>query len=152
MQCPQCGSARSEDENFCDSCGHKYATSDVSEIPEEPEHNLRGMIYLQGKDGQDAYKIEFDDNGPSAVERQDVSKFLTSQGLDPLMFSRKQCTLYKKDSDYYIEDGTTSIQDKPSANHTTVNGRDITGTGMVRLRSGDRIRLASLIDAIFREE
>ena len=161
MQCPQCGSARAETEMFCDSCGHKYvdpptpeqSKSDISTEEQSPKQSsdMQGTVYFQNVGGEDAFEIHFAET-PLVIQRQDVSDFLRSQGLDPLQFSRKQCTLYREGSDYYIEDGVTSVQDKSSGNHTVVNGRDITGKGKTMLSNGDHIRFASMVDAVFRTE
>jgi pSer/pThr/pTyr-binding forkhead associated (FHA) protein len=75
---------------------------------------------------------------------------LKSQGKDPLQVSRNQFTMFKESDSYYIEDGVTSVQDKPSGNHTTVNGKDITGQGKQELNDGDQIGIATILDATFR--
>ena len=59
-------------------------------------------------------------------------------------------TIFKESDSYYIEDGKTSVQDNPSGNHTTVNGKDITGQGKVELNDGDTIGLATVLDVTFR--
>jgi len=61
-----------------------------------------------------------------------------------------QFTISKESDSYYIEDGKTSVQDNPSGNHTTVNGKDITGKGKVELNDGDTIGLATVLDVTFR--
>ena len=38
-KCPQCNSNRIPDENFCDSCGHKYAAPSKSETPKEESNS-----------------------------------------------------------------------------------------------------------------
>ena len=42
----------------------------------------------------------------------------------------------------HIEDGNTIVQEKPSANHTYINGEDITGKGKRELTEGTVIDLA----------
>ena len=79
----------------------------------------------------------------------DVSEYLKSQSIDPLQVSRKQFTFYIEDEKYYIVDGTTSVQEKPSGNHTTVNGKDITGQGKIKLNTGDEIGIPSIYTTTF---
>ena len=53
-------------------------------------------------------------------------------------------------STYYVEDGNTAVQDKPSANHTYLNGVDITDKGQQELKNDDVIDLANTIKLTFR--
>ena len=108
-----------------------------------------GAIWIPEQDNTGEQPIYFEDN-PKIVGRQDVSDLLKSQGKDPLQVSRKQFTMFKESDSYYIEDGVTSVQDKPSGNHTTVNGKDITGQGKQELNDGDQIGIATVLDATFR--
>ena len=117
--------------------------TDESDVSESPEIQ-GGAIWIP--DGQPIY---FEDD-PKVVGRSDVSDYLKSAGKDPLQVSRKQFTIFKESDSYYIEDGKTSVQDKSSGNHTTVNGKDITGQGKCELNDGDTIGLATVLDATFR--
>lgn len=151
--CPQCNAERISGENFCDNCGHKYASDgqqqpDVQQIPTTAQS---GKLSINDANGMTAISIQFDDV-PKTIGRADFSDFLVSQGKDPLQISRKQCTIFREGDNYYIEDGITSVQDKPSGNHTIVNDQDITGSGRVKLTDNDRIVLATLINATFRIE
>ena len=117
--------------------------TDESDVSESPE--IQGSAILM-PDGQPIY---FEDD-PKVVGRSDVSAYLKSAGKDPLQVSRKQFTIFKESDSYYIEDGSTSVQDKASGNHTTVNGKDITGQGKCELNDGDMIGLATVLDVTFR--
>ena len=117
--------------------------TDESDVSESPEIQ-GGAIWIS--DGQPIY---FEDD-PKVVGRSDVSDYLKSAGKDPLQVSRKQFTIFKESDSYYIEDGKTSVQDKASGNHTTVNGKDITGQGKCELNDGDTIGLATVLDVTFR--
>ena len=124
---------------------------EVGEHLEVPEvHPIpRGAICIQNVKDSKEYPLYFED-APRIIGRRDVSSFLTDLNIDPLQFSRTQCTIFKENSEYYIEDGITSIQDKPSGNHTTVNGQDITGQGKIKLHENDQIVFATIANAIFR--
>ena len=165
---------------FCDGCGHKFTTTPKPQsqpesqsqpepesleeyekdyvarvIPDEGETDAGGdgssggAIWIPGQDNAGEQPIYFEDN-PKTVGRNDVSELLKSRGNDPLQVSRKQFTISKESDTYYIEDGKTSVQDNPSGNHTTVNGKDITGKGKVELNDGDTIGLATVLDVTFR--
>ena len=108
-----------------------------------------GAIWIPGSNNADDQPIYFEDD-PKVVGRSDVSACLKSAGKDPLQVSRKQFTIFKESDSYYIEDGKTSVQDKSSGNHTTVNGKDITGQGKCELNDGDTIGIATVLDATFR--
>lgn len=193
-KCPQCNADRIPDENFCDSCGHKYATEskanvsapqvdnsggeqsfddyekdylkrmeaesnepEVNEYVEETNENVeetnensepRGAIWIPSSNGgEQPFYFEFEQK---TIGRMDVSEYLKSQNIDPLQVSRKQFTFYIEDGKYYIVDGTTSVQEKPSGNHTTVNGKDITEQGAIELNSGDKIGMSTVLDITFR--
>ena len=154
-ECPQCNTERISGESFCDNCGHKYAFESQSEQqitpPPQPRQQptmSRARITILDNVGEEIKSFYFEDS-PQIIERQDVTDILSSVGKDPLQVSRKQCTLIKEGDNYYIEDGVTSVQDKPSGNHTTVNGQDITGKGRTKLSDNDKIVLATSIDAVF---
>ena len=115
---------------------------------QQPEPATSGRLSMRDSDGAEILSIRFED-APKTIGRQDVSDILTSQGKDPLQVSRKHCTIFREGDDYYIEDGTTPVQEKPSGNHTTVNGKDITGQGKVKLADNDSIVLAMLTETTF---
>lgn len=73
-----------------------------------------------------------------------------AQNKDPLQVSRKQCTVFRVGEEYFIEDGPTAVQEKPSGNGTTVNNANITGNGRTKLNEGDTIVFAGIANAIFR--
>ena len=89
----------------------------------------------------------FEDN-PITFGRSDTAGFF-EHAEDNTKVSRKQFTMFKESDGYYIEDGVTSVQDKPSGNHTTVNGKDITGQGKIKLNAGDEIGIPSIYTTTF---
>ena len=82
--------------------------------------------------------------------RNNVKDFVKYVNKDPLQVSRDHFTYFKEGENYYIVDGNTSVQDKPSSNGTTVNGENITGKGKIVLKHGDEIGLAGVITVTFR--
>ena len=187
-KCPQCNSNRIPDENFCDSCGHKYTAPSKSETPKvesnsesksfddyekdylerlegksnESEVNTSevntsevntseqtgGAVWIPNVSGNEQpIYFEFEQK---TIGRIDVSEYLKSQNIDQLQVSRKQFTFYTEDGKYYIVDGKTSVQEKPSGNHTTVNGKDITEQGPIELHTNDVIGMSTVLNITFK--
>ena len=44
-KCPQCNADRIPDENFCDSCGHKYTTESKANVSAPQVDNNGGEQY-----------------------------------------------------------------------------------------------------------
>ena len=197
-KCPQCNSNRIPDENFCDSCGHKYAapsnietpkvesnsesksfddyekdylerledksnesevntsevntsevnTSEVNTSEVNTSEQTGGAVWIPNVSGNEQpIYFEFEQK---TIGRMDVSEYLKSQNIDQLQVSRKQFTFYTEDGKYYIVDGKTSVQEKPSGNHTTVNGKDITEQGPIELHTNDVIGMSTVLNITFK--
>ena len=192
-KCPQCNSNRIPDENFCDSCGHKYAAPSKSETPKVESNSESKSFddyekdYLERLDGEssesevntsevNASEVNTSEVNTSeqtggavwipnvsgneqpiyfefeqkTIGRMDVSEYLKSKNIDQLQVSRKQFTFYTEDGKYYIVDGKTSVQEKPSGNHTTVNGKDITEQGPIELHTNDVIGMSTVLNITFK--
>ena len=192
-KCPQCNSNRIPDENFCDSCGQKYAAPSKSETPKVESNSESKSFddyekdYLERLDGEssesevntsevNASEVNTSEVNTSeqtggavwipnvsgneqpiyfefeqkTIGRMDVSEYLKSQNIDQLQVSRKQFTFYTEDGKYYIVDGKTSVQEKPSGNHTTVNGKDITEQGPIELHTNDVIGMSTVLNITFK--
>ena len=94
------------------------------------------------------YEISFSDT-QQVIGRSELSATAKTLGADPLEISRQHLTIYSESNKCYIVDGTTSVQEKPSSNHTKVNGKDITDQGAIELNDGDEIQFATTVKAIF---
>ena len=109
---------------------------------------IRGAIWIPTVTGNEQ-PVYFEFN-QKAIGRMDLSEYLKSQNIDQLQISRKQFTFYTENGKYYIVDDKTSVQEKPSGNHTTVNGKDITGQGSIELHSNDNICMSTVVNMIFK--
>lgn len=159
--CTRCKAERIEGKAFCHKCGHKFLditppdpasqNAEIQDGGHEQDQTIKpntsGTIYIQNESNEIAFSFE---DAPKAIGRQDMREFFKSQNTILERISRKQCTIFKEDNDYYIEDGMTSVQDKPSGNGTTVNGQEIAGTGKIKLNNGDQIVLGTVANAVFR--
>ncbi len=106
-------------------------------------HGTQGKIVLP-----DNSEILFESN-PKPIGRDDFSKYLQSKSEKLPKISRVQFTISQESGHCYIEDGVTSVQEKPSANGTKVNGQDITGQGKIKLENDDVIELSGIIEVTF---
>ena len=93
-------------------------------------------------------EIPFEDN-PKTVGRSDVREFVEMKGRkDPNEVSSQQFTIWREGSHCFIEDRVTSVQKKPSTNHTRENGEDITGQLKQELHDGDKIEFARIEECV----
>ena len=63
---------------------------------------------------------------------------------DEKSISRSHFTIYKKDEKYFIKDGVTNVQNKPSENHTIVNEEKLSENER-ELKSGDKILVSDVL-------
>jgi len=93
------------------------------------------------------------DDAAKVLGRSEMLNYLGSlQGIDPMIVSRQHFTVFQENDKYFIEDGDTVVQDKPSINHTYLNGEDITGKGKKELNDGAVIDLANTVKLTFRTQ
>ena len=82
------------------------------------------------------------------IGRADLAKYLTDPDKANEI-SRGHITVFQADGKFYVEDGKTMVQEKPSANKTWLlrNGSRIlvTGTGRNELEDDDEIDVAELV-------
>ena len=103
----------------------------------------KGIFVLPG-----GKEIPVEDN-PITVGRNDVSEHVEFKiGEDPRKVSSQQFTIWRESGQYFIEDRITSVQNKPSTNHTKVNGEDITGQLKKELHDGDKIEFAHIEECV----
>jgi hypothetical protein len=120
----------------------------TGESQDNTGEEIRGAIWIPTVTGNEQpIYFEFKQK---AIGRMDLSEYLKSQNIDQLQISRKQFTFYTENGKYYIVDDKTSVQEKPSGNHTTVNGKDITGQGSIELHSNDNICMSTVVNMIFK--
>ena len=162
VSCPICGFSENPDDSiYCTECGGKVAeesqpapTAPEPAAPEpaapepaapEPAAITGAVLILP-----DNSNIQIG-SSPKTIGRAELLDYLkTLQGTDPMTISRQHFTISQEKDTYYVEDGKTVVQDKPSANHTYLNGVDITDKGQQELKNDDVIDLANTIKLTFR--
>ena len=123
-KCPLCGTERVAGEALCSNskCGYEFS------IPSQPKKSEEQTDdeWLEGQKQDTPTKT--DDDTLTGEEKKKESDNITC---------------------YYIEDGITSVQEKPSANGTKVNGKDIRGQGKLELENGNVIEVAGGAEVTF---
>jgi len=117
--CPICNEKENDDdERFCISCGleltkssnvtldnPKDSTSKNIEIESNSDFKMQGKLLLS-----DNHVLSID-NSQRLVGRTDLKKY-TKKNQN--LISRSHFTVYKKDKKYFIRDGVTNVQNRPS--------------------------------------
>ncbi len=170
--CPMCGTPMDDDAAFCNSCGYARngatgsdsssmlssntpeaynsgigANSDVGEEPGAPVNGgVSGSLVCP--DGKEIPITETQ----KLIGRVDLSKYTSKQ--DSNVISRAHLTVYQEGDSFYVEDGKTRVQDKPSTNKTWVVSsgveEEITGKGKHELQDGDEVSVAGLVKLKFK--
>ena len=79
------------------------------------------------------------------IGRSNVDEYVEFKlGENVMEVSSQQFTIWQEDGHYFIEDRVTSVQKKQSANHTKLNGDDITGHLKQELHDNDKIEFAHI--------
>ena len=85
------------------------------------------------------------------IGRIDLSKYISEDDMNHV--SRGHITVFKEGEKYYVQDGKTIVQEKPSKNKTWVlsGGRkeEITEKGRRELKDGDEINIADTVTLLF---
>ena len=134
------------DENYCGMCGSELAL--VSSVLEaEPPDLKKKRGYLVMPDG---FQIEITPT-QRLVGRIDLSKYISEGDMNHI--SRGHITVFKEEEKYYVQDGKTIVQEKPSRNKTwLVSGgqrEEITEKGRRELKDGDEINIADTVTLPF---
>ena len=155
--CTVCNIENKTEDSFCTQCGNVISqTTNKEENPVVNENSEESSVVIENsgenesqesssKKGKlvfpDDSEIEIDES-QRLVGRADLKKFLDSDSND---ISRGHFTVYEEDNKYFLEDGSTNVQYKPSAEHTILNDEDITEKGRKELKDGSTIKISELV-------
>ena len=134
------------DENYCGMCGSELAlVSSVLEAVPPDLQKKRGYLVMP-----DGSQIEITPT-QRLVGRIDLSKYISEGDMNHI--SRGHITVFKEEEKYYVQDGKTIVQEKPSRNKTwLVSGgqrEEITEKGRRELKDGDEINIANTVTLPF---
>ena len=151
-KCPLCDTERVAGESFCSNSKCGYEFSNPTEPEQQPEPDWDTL-----KPKSDADWPESNDSAAQPDQewlkehaepkdtptQDDVTATIVEQPEQEKQESSNNVTRY------YIEDGVTSVQEKPSTNGTKVNGQVISGQGRKELENGNVIELSHVAEVTF---
>ena len=147
--CPICNEKENDDdERFCTSCGLELTKSKNRPLPTTADSQSKDIEIESNSDFKtygklllsDDYVLSID-NSQRLVGRTDLKKYTKK---DQNLISRSHFTVYKKDKKYFIRDGVTNVQNRPSENHTMVNDKKLSENEQ-ELKDGDKILVSDVI-------
>ena len=147
--CPVCNEKENDDdERFCTSCGLELTKSKNRPLPTTADSQSKDIEIESNSDFKtygklllsDDYVLSID-NSQRLVGRTDLKKYTKK---DQNLISRSHFTVYKKDKKYFIRDGVTNVQNRPSENHTIVNDKKLSENEH-ELKDGDKILVSDVI-------
>ena len=153
---PTCNFANLPDDSvFCTECGTQLGAPEQAppapppqQTPPPPQQTPPPRGPLLELPDNTTIKV---DGAAKVLGRNELLNYLgTLAGVDPMVVSRQHFTILQENDKYFIEDGSTVVQDKPSVNHTFLNGEDITEKGKKELTDGAVIDLANTVKLTFR--
>lgn len=170
MDCPICSFKNNPaDSAYCTECGAKLV-EEFPTSPPAPEQPQQVQPFMEATPQPTPSPppspspqqvtgavLKLPDNSviqvettPKPIGRAELLTYLRSvQNLDPMIVSRQHFTINQENGKYVIEDGKTTVQEKSSANHTYLNGVDITEKGQKELKNGDVIDVANTVKLTF---
>ena len=150
-KCPLCDTERVAGESLCPNskCGYEFSNPTEPEQQPEPDWDA-----LKPKSGADWPESNDSAVQPDQEWLKEHAEPKDTPTQDDTAVREEQPEQEKQESSnnvtrYYIEDGVTSVQEKPSTNGTKVNGQDITGQGRKELENGNEIKLSHVAEVTF---
>lgn len=143
-QCPLCKTERVSGDDYC-KCGYEFSSTEPEPQPEPTDSALQTDEQWL-KDKESIGKLIFPDKTTVSI---DISQRLVGRAdlknytKDPTLISRSHFTIYKKNEQYFIKDGITNVQDKPSEHNTFVNNEKLTEAEH-KLENNDKIRVSDV--------
>ncbi len=125
--------------------GHQVAPTETEEAPEAPPPKA-GYLVFPDKTEKEIPPSQW------LIGRADLAKFVpeTERANE---ISRGHLTVFQEGEKFFIEDGKTMVQDKPSTNRTwLIRGSSrhlVTGKGRSELQDADEIDIAELVKLQF---
>ena len=150
-KCPLCDTERVAGESLCSNSKCGYEFSNPTEPEQQPEPDWDALKPKSGADWPESNDsaVQPDQEWlkehaePKDTPTQDDTAIIEEQPEQEKQESSNNVTRY------YIEDGVTSVQEKPSTNGTKVNGQNITGQGRKELENGNVVELSRVAEVTF---
>ena len=147
-QCPLCSTERVAGETYCanSKCGYEFGeTTKPEQQTKSQDTVLQKELVKEHKESTG--KLIFPDKTPVSIDnsqrlvgRADLKNHTKK---DPMLISRSHFTIYKKNEKYFIKDGVTNVQDRPSKHNTFVNGEKLAKDER-KLENNDKISVSDV--------
>tara|TARA_Y100001936_G_scaffold249143_1_gene298679 strand:+ start:256 stop:711 length:456 start_codon:yes stop_codon:yes gene_type:complete len=144
ITCPICRHSENEnDQFFCNECGSSLeGNKDTNLVHTGLTITENGKLIFPDKS---SYEI---DHSQRSIGRADLEKFTKE---DSNLISRSHFTIYKSKQKYFIRNGFTNVQNKPSPNKTTIlespdNATIVLGSdgAEIELQTGNKILVSDI--------
>jgi hypothetical protein len=142
------------DDNYCGVCGFKLALEEEQQEQEQehqeqekpPGLQKRGFLVMPDKSQIEVTTTQI------PIGRIHLSKYVSEGNMNYI--SKVHFTVFKEGEKYFIQDGKTAVQEKPSRNKTwLISGgqqkEEITEKGRRELKEGDKISVADVVTLSF---
>jgi FHA domain len=137
------------DDNYCGVCGFKLALEEKQQEQEQekpPDLQKRGFLVTPDKSQIEVTTTQI------PIGRIHLSKYVSEGNMNYI--SKVHFTVFKEEEKYFIQDGKTAVQEKPSRNKTwLISGgqqkEEITEKGRRELKEGDQISVADVVTLSF---
>jgi FHA domain len=138
------------DDNYCGVCGLKLALEEEEEEEQEqekpPDLQKRGFLVTPDKSQFEVTMTH------RPIGRTHLSKYVSEDKMNYI--SKVHFTVFKEGEKYFVQDGKTAVQEKPSRNKTwLISGgqqkEEITEKGRRELKEGDQISVADVVTLSF---
>ena len=152
-QCPLCSTERVAGKTYCPNskCGYEFDDTTEQKVWNvlEPKDTASQTDEEWLKEHKESTgKLIFPDKTPVPIDnsqrlvgRADLKNHTKK---DPVLISRSHFTIYKKNEEYFIKDGITNVQDRPSKRNTFVNDEKLDPKDEHKLENNDKIRVSDI--------
>ena len=151
-KCPLCDTERVAGESLCSNSKCGYEFSNPTEPEQQPEPDWDALKPKSGADWPESNDSAVQPDQEWLKEHAEPKDTPTQDDITATIVEQPEQEKQESSNNvtrYYIEDGVTSVQEKPSTNGTKVNGQNITGQGRKELENGNGIELSRVAEVTF---
>ena len=151
-KCPLCDTERVAGEDLCSNSKCGYEFSNPTEPEQQPEPDWDALKPKSGADWPESNDSAVQPDQEWLKEHAEPKDTPTQDDVTATIVEQPEQEKQESSNNvtrYYIEDGVTPVQEKPSTNDTKVNGQNITGQGKKELENGNLIGLSGVVECTF---
>ena len=151
-KCPLCDTERVAGESLCPNSKCGYEFSNPTEPEQQPEPDWDALKPKSDADWPESKDSAVQPDQEWLKEHAEPKDTPTQDDVTATIVEQPEHEKQESSNNltrYYIEDGVTSVQEKPSTNGTKVNGQVISGQGKKELENGNVIELSHVTEVTF---